>query len=288
VTLPHQSALFLRLYGLLPHGLLNATAARLARAQRPRPLVQAAVQTWIRRGRIDLGDFERGPFPSVEAFFLRRLRPGVRPLGDGMVVSPVDGVITAAGDIRPDLALDVKGHSLSVERLLGGARGAPAGFREDLRGGSYAAIFLTPNGYHYVHAPASGRLEAVHWLPGRFFPQNERALSRIPRVYERNERAVLRCATAGGAPYFLVMVGASLIGGIHLEGLTRAAWTRDAPTSTWVDRALAAGDVVGHFTFGSTVVLLLPPGAAASFARRAGETVRMGETLFRAPKPRSP
>ena len=101
-------------------------------------------------------------------------------------------------------------------------------------------------------------VDDVHWIPGRFFPQNEDALRHIPRIYERNERAVLRLL-CGGRELLLVLVGASLVGGIHLRGVPRPAWARRDPVS--LDRRLDRGEELAHFTFGST---RRPPPAAGA------------------------
>ena len=208
MSLLRHPALF-RAYPYLPHGWMNRLVALAARARRPRWLVRAAVREWIRRDRISMADFADADWASVEEFFLRRLQPQARPIGEG-TVSPCDGALVAQGRIGEDTSLDVKGWRLSIDRIVNGRLHrlsiAP------LSGGYYAAIFLSPCGYHRIHAPADGTVDGVQWLPGRFFPQNEDALQAIDGVYERNERAVLSCSFG-----LLVMVGASLIGGIHLR-----------------------------------------------------------------------
>jgi phosphatidylserine decarboxylase len=125
--------------------------------------------------------------------------------------------------------------------------------------------------------PIDGELVDVRWIPGRYFPQNEAALEHIPRIYERNERAVLRARSRTGE-FLLVMVGASLIGGIHLEGIAQKAWMKTQPVA--LGRALSCGDEIGHFAFGSTVVVLLPRGFAEFPLEPLDGEVRMGETLF--------
>jgi phosphatidylserine decarboxylase len=275
-----RSALFLRHYHLLPHGLLNRGFARLMRVRRPRWLVEAAIARWIARDRIDMSDFDARAFASLEDFFLRDLRPGARPLGDG-VVCPVDGRIVATGRVAPEARLEVKGHVMSLERVVNGAEPAAPG-REALpldryRGGSYVSIFLSPRGYHHVHMPADGELCDARWLAGRYFPQNEVALRHIGGVYERNERLTLRLRL-GDDEALLVMVGASLVGGIELEGVARPAFTRAAPLV--LGRRLAKGARLGHFTFGSTVILIVPPGLTPR--RGIGDDVRLGEPLLSA------
>src|SRR5207244_2421179 len=136
-------------------------------------------------------------------------------------------------------------------------------------------LFLRPKGYHYVHAPASGVLEDVRWIPGRFFPQNEDALDHIDRVYERNERAVLRLRLPTGDEILMVMVGASVVGGIHVDGIADVRQARVIP----VGRAVEKGGEIGHFSFGSTVVTILPRGLVSTPAPAIGTVFRMGETL---------
>lgn len=264
---------FLRSYRFLPHRLLNRTTAALTAVEHPAWAVQAAIRTWSRIERIELDDFEPGPYPSLDAFFLRPLRPGRRPLGSGFV-APADGVLVASGVLGHESVLTVKGQQLSVDQIVNANR-----YDLDLSpylGGAYAIVFLTPRGYHHVHMPCDGSIDDVRWIPGRFYPQNETALQHIPGVYERNERAVLRAHGADGHEFLLVMVGASLIGGIHLQAVARPEWVGERPVE--IGTRYAKGERIGHFAFGSTVVVLLPRGHAPRL--RAGARVHMGETLF--------
>lgn len=276
------SAPFLRRYQHLPHALINQSFAVLMRAQRPRCLVQRAIAGWIERDGIDMQDFEARRFHSLEDFFLRDLRPGARPLGAGLV-SPVDGRVVALGRVEPSAQLLVKGHRLSLDRLVNGVgRATPERLALSLApylGGHYVSIFLSPRGYHYVHMPAAGVVHQARWLSGRYFPQNEIALRHIPDVYEQNERLVLNLTLKGLGDALLVMVGASLIGGIQLALAPRARFTRRRPLA--LDAQLDKGQRLGHFTFGSTVVLLLPPGATPRCA--LGDDVHMGEALCTLP-----
>jgi phosphatidylserine decarboxylase len=290
---PHRHPLLLRHYGLLPHRAMNAAVALWTNAALPRPLVRLAIAAWVRRGKIDLSEVEVEDWPTLEAFFLRRLRPGARPIGAG-IVAPADGFVVscgrvgAPGDDAGALMLDVKGRPLSLRALLCGDGTASDGRADaatgigdaDLRalaGGWQLTTFLTPDGYHHVHCPVDGELVDVAWLPGRFFPQNDDALAVIDDVYARNERAVLRLRDAAGRDVFVVLVAASLVGGIELEGMPRALWQRS--TSTPIGRAVRRGERLGCFRFGSTVVVVVPPGVATMPALRAGDSVRVGATI---------
>jgi phosphatidylserine decarboxylase len=273
MTLLHRSAGFLRGYRFLPHRLINRACARLTAVRRPRWAVDRMVGFWTRVEKIDLADFEQRRFESLDDFFLRRLRSGARPLGRGFL-APADGRLVASGRVDLRDPLVIKNQRLSVQRLVnGGLHQLDVGAYDR---SSFAVVFLTPRGYHRVHMPIDGEITDVRWIPGRYFPQNEDALDHIPRIYERNERAVLRCRARQGFEFLLIMVGASLIGGIELRGVPRAAWAHPAPTPLGFRRA--GGEEIGHFALGSTVVVLVPRGAVDAVP--LPPELRMGQTLF--------
>lgn len=269
----HRLPLLLRAYRWLPHRLLNQTAALLTGTPWPRPVVRAAVRVWQWRGGIGMADFQPADYATVDEFFLRELRPGARPMGEGLVC-PADGVVVAHGTIEPHGTIEIKGQTLDFARLLNGQQ-------HDLpvaqwHGGQHFTVFLTPDGYHHVHSPVTGTLRDVRRIRGRFFPQNADALQVIPKVYERNERAVVRIGTEHGE-FLLIFVGASFVGGIELAGVAdlAAADKQALP----IDRPVQKGERLGHFRFGSTVVVLCPPGAVGAFAVQAGQRVQMGANI---------
>jgi phosphatidylserine decarboxylase len=273
---PHQTRLFLRGYGLLPQAAINRCALAAACAERPAWAVQLAIRLWARRLGIDAARAPGAPFRSLQAFFLRGLAAGARPLGEGFV-SPVDARVLACGPIEPELCLRIKGHVVSLAALLGGPEALAA-----VSGGTFAVLFLSPDDYHHVHMPEAGRIVRLRWIPGRYFPQNEAALRHIPRVHAHNERLVLHAESARGDAFVLVMVAASLVGGIHLAAHERSSFAR-AP-DTELDWQLAHGERLGHFAFGSTVLVFVPGHYLPSARLKLGGVIRMGETLF-VPRP---
>jgi len=83
----------------------------------------------------------------------------------------------------------------------------------------------------------------------------------------------------------VIKVGATVVGKIRVvyheatsnrPRATLLAGTLAAPV------ALAKGAELGRFELGSTVILLLPPGAARLDALQAGDAVRMGQTVAHA------
>lgn len=270
----HRHPSFLRLYRFLPHRLLNRGAGWLVRRRRPRELVQRVIRTWIRRGNIPMEEYAAEPYDTVEDFFLRPLQAGARPLGEGWV-SPVDGIVMQTGVVNRGQILEIKGRALSLHRVVNGRKHSIAVDR--FEGGSYLTVFLTPHGYHWVHCPENLEWDEVYWIPGRYFPQNRDALQHIEGVYEQNERAVLTFRDSQNNPVVLVMVGASLIGGIELDGLHQSVWMKDRPVA--VGRTCAKGTRLGCFTFGSTIVLLTTAGFDLERGPKVQEWVRMGQPI---------
>ncbi|KAG0151486.1 hypothetical protein CROQUDRAFT_712918 [Cronartium quercuum f. sp. fusiforme G11] len=66
-------------------------------------------------------------FKSLNEFFLRKLRPGCRPISsNSILVSPADGRIINFGTIEGRRVASVKGMSYSVDALLVGPKTSPA------------------------------------------------------------------------------------------------------------------------------------------------------------------
>ncbi len=273
----HRTALFFRIWQRLPHGPFNRAAAALMHARLPRPLLDRLIEAWIRRAGIRVADFEPGPFDSLQDFFLRRLRPGARPLEAGFI-SPADGRVMAVGQVESGQLMQVKGSPYSLAALCSG--GDPAFDEARWQGGRYATVFLSPDGYHHLHHPIDGDLVAVRWLPGRHLPQNEDAVHHIEAIYARNERVVLTVRAADGSHVLLVLVAASLVGGIHLEAMSQAEFMHPQPQQMSQPLAVRRGDRLGHFAFGSTVVVVTEPGSVGPSSLALGDSVHMGQRLF--------
>ena len=230
----------------------------------------------------DLSEARKSEFRSLRDCFIRELAPGRRPVDrrPDTLVSPSDGIVVAAGTVASGQMLQVKGSTYPLAELLRDARGAAA-----LEGGSYATLRLTAGMYHRFHAPQDGRLAEVAHVPGDAWNVNPPALARIPRLYCRNERAILRFElSAGGPSVTLVAVAAILVAGIRIHGVSLPGGR--APRAPWriaCDLTRAKGEELGWFEHGSTIVVLAPRGVSLDPGVREGLTTRMGAALMRLP-----
>ena len=211
----------------------------------------------------------RKRYPSLSAFFVRRLRDGARPLDADpqALLSPCDGTLQSLDRIDDGTLLQAKGRSYPLAELLAGA-----GDDVDLDGATAWTIYLGPRDYHRVHSPIDGELSEVRWIAGARYSVHPRVLSKRARVLSVNERAVLRLETPGG-PWFLVMVGAMNVGRIRVVGVEQGA-TPERPLS------FRRGDELARFEMGSTVVLVAPRGLADAAGDLTPEqTLRLGARI---------
>jgi phosphatidylserine decarboxylase len=228
---------------------------------------------------------EREPtaYPSFNDFFTRALRPGTRPIDEDptAIVSPVDGTVSEAGTLTADRLLQAKGHEYTLCALLAGN----AAWERTFAGGIFATIYLAPYNYHRIHMPLTGELRESFYVPGRLFSVNRTTAKLVPGLFSRNER-VFCGFDAAGLPWAIILVGALNVGSMA------TVWHGDVTprkhrevTALPVDevlapKTLAKGDEMARFNMGSTVILLLPQGAADwRDTLTAGRVLRMGERI---------
>jgi phosphatidylserine decarboxylase len=278
------------LLALLPKNAMSRWMGWLASRSLPGPVQRLEIRLFARLAGVDLGEArdDVSDFASLQEFFTRALVPGARPIqGDERVlVSPCDGAWGEAGRIEAGTLLQVKGRRYRVAELLGDARLAEA-----YDGGCYATFYLSPRDYHRFHTPASGRITRIDYLPGALWPVNTVGLHGVDRLFARNERicallepdALPEDARAPGIA--LVAVGATMVGSVRLcfAELRTNVPGRPAERREFGQRAphFARGQEWGHFEFGSTIVMLTPPGGSTIRPRPAGTALRLGEAIGR-------
>lgn len=265
---------------------------------------------------IDLSEAEHPveAYPSLNHFFVRRLRPGIRPVsGDpGLVVSPVDGVAGMGGEVREGELVQAKGRRYSAAALLG-----DPGAAEPYLGGRFLTIYLSPRHYHRIHAPCPGRILEARVIPGGLLPVNRPAVAHVPGLFARNERLVVHLEGPAGR-VALVAVGATNVGAISARFDPRwggddsgeapppddfpppspeEAVRRAHPPRPVTNRRrppelvrcyappipVQVGEEILAFHLGSTVVLLAEPGRFVPLEGiHPGAELRLGTPVWRA------
>lgn len=267
-----------KILGALPRNAISRAMGALCEARVPSPVLQPILSVYGRAYDVawDEASPSDQPYASFDAFFTRRLRPGLRPIdGDeDVLVSPADGRLVDLGRSDGRGALMVKGRPYTVEELVGDRTLA-----RDLTGGGFAVVYLSPRDYHRVHSPVSGTIRRVRAIDGDRWPVNEVGERHVPRLFVKNRRVVVEIDTPNWGRVAVVLVGAMIVGRMTVVGI-------DQPDVAGVHevspgRPIARGEELGAFHLGSTVVLLVPPDRFAGFSRDP-EPVRYGQSLGRA------
>jgi phosphatidylserine decarboxylase len=283
--------MFFRILYLVPKNWLSYLVGQLVHARLPLGL-HTLIRNWfIEFYRIDTSEAEHpiGAYPTMGAFFVRRLKPGARPIAPDPIVSPVDGTLTQGGRFDPASPRlnQIKGIDYSLRDLVG-----PGWDLADYATGAFMTIYLAPYNYHRIHAPISGRVTRCGYLPGALWPVNTWSVSHIPGLFVVNERIIVELDGEAGKA-LVVMVGATNVGRITLDfhpGMLGNSLPRP-PASVWSPPAplhLEKGQGLGCFEVGSTVILILSRALAEKTGARwldpasrgfRGEAVRMGQGL---------
>lgn len=274
----------------LPQGALSRGAGRVADLPIPVRLRRPVLSAFARAVGIDLDEAELPveSYPTLNALFCRRLRPGARPWraepsGAGV---PVDGVVGQVGRMAGGRVLEAKGRTYSAAELLDDAEEA-----DRFEGGAFATFYLSPRHYHRIHAPCGGLIPLAHHVPGALLPVNAAAVEAIPDLFPRNERIVAYLDGPLGR-MAVVAIGATNVGRISTgfdpewSAPDGAAWVTNrrggaAETRRYEPpRPIHAGDELMAFHMGSSVVVLLEPDRAELDAAVApGREVRVGAPL---------
>jgi phosphatidylserine decarboxylase len=278
--------MFYRLLHILPKNLLSHFVGILTHARYPFGLHTLVKNWFIRQYRIETAEAEHplDHYPTMGAFFVRRLKPGARPIAASPLVSPVDGTLTQGGRFQPGKAVltQIKGLDYNLEDLTG-----PGWALQDYLQGGFLTIYLAPYNYHRIHSPIEGQVTQVSYIPGALWPVNTWSVGHIPGLFVVNERIAVEVAGVSGKA-LVIMVGATNVGRITLDfhsGMEGNKLPRPKG-SHWRPQQpvrLEKGGGLGCFELGSTVILILSKELMdkvdPALLIPGSKTVRMGQGL---------
>ena len=196
--------------------------------------------------------FYRRPFPrrrglverGLDRLGLNRffLREGKRPhfrVAEDLLVSPADSKLVEMQTLGSEQPLKGKeriGHTewYSFEQIV-----HDHADRERFAGGCAFNFYLSPLNLHYCLFPTGLTVKSmVH------HPHFCRPIVFMKSGEMHNERLVIRAETRSGLPLIVVLIGSFLVSGIECVAE--------------IDQTYAAGELLGGFKLGSTVMILCP------------------------------
>ena len=263
---------------LLPQHLLSKLMFWFARIENV--WIKNTFTRWfVNKHQVNLAEAERdniSDYAHFNDFFTRALKPQARPISESPIISPVDGVVSQAGQIKDSQILQTKGHYFSISQLLAGES------LEKIENGYFATIYLAPKDYHRIHMPIDGKLVSMRYIPGNLFSVNHKTVNKVNGVFARNERLVCLFDTIFGRVAF-VLVGAIFVGSMETswQGQITPPYGKEVKVYDYTEKEfeLFKGDELGRFNMGSTVIMLLPETAPA-LKLQSGQELKMGQSLI--------
>jgi phosphatidylserine decarboxylase len=179
---------------------------------------------------------------GIFAFFRDPER--VVPQGEGVIVSPADGLVTLIAEVEPPLELQIDDGS--------GFAGLAAGPV------TRVSIFMSVFDVHINRTPLGGTVRRVVYIPGKFMNAD------LDKASEENERQHILIERSDG-----LKLGFTQIAGLVARRIVPFVKPGDI---------VAKGQRVGLIRFGSRVDVYLPAGTDARVM--IGQTVIAGETVI--------
>ncbi|KAI5478512.1 phosphatidylserine decarboxylase [Pseudohyphozyma bogoriensis] len=188
-------------------------------------------------------------YPTLNEFFYRKLRPGVRPQDKPKsrrtITSAADCRLTVFESVGAAREFWIKGSQFNIANLV-----LNEGLAQDLEGGELAIFRLAPADYHRYHSPVDAVVGRTTRVVGDYYTVNPAAINENLDVFTKNHRyvTVLSMPRAGDhVEVAFVAIGAMLVGSIH--------------QSVHRGDEVKRGDELGYFAYGgSTCIAIFPPG----------------------------
>jgi phosphatidylserine decarboxylase len=281
---------------VLPKNLVSRLFGFLMHISWPEPLKSLFIQKFGEAFNINFDEAEKSvhQYKSIGDFFIRKLKPGLRPIGNALRVHPADSKITQFEKIKEGKLIQAKGKLYSLEKFIG--INTDTKLLKQLENGFFATYYLCPTDYHRVHSPVTGEIKRIRHIPGQLWPVNNWSTDNIEELFCVNERLVFEIETSEG-PVMLVMVGATNVGKMSVS-FDDQITTNQSNMSQVVDyfygighkmkKEISKGEELGMFHMGSTVVMVYSSGHLGSNIHNFEQTreqflnknVKMGQNLF--------
>ena len=256
--------MMLTLLKILPRKQMSRLAGKIMHWRGPQWWARLSIRTFAKMYNIRVFEASESmdSYKSIGEFFVRNLRDGARTIGDAPILHCADSVINSAGVIdclnNKTQLIQAKGLHYSLEEFLCDPTAS-----ERFLDGQFATYYLCPTDYHRVHSPMTGTITHVKWVPGDLWPVNNASVQGVPNLFVRNERVIVEIKTPAGV-IAMVFVGAINVGSIHIKAVpelrtNQEKWNGNG-SKVQMDFApqisVSKGDEVGHFSMGSTIVMV--------------------------------
>ncbi|KAF8473437.1 phosphatidylserine decarboxylase-domain-containing protein [Kalaharituber pfeilii] len=248
------------------------------------PASKKKIKSFVDFYKIDMSLFEPediNAYPSFQDFFIRRHKPGVRPIhkpDDSTAAIVVADCRLVVYDTVPHArSIWIKGHNFTIKNLI----------QDDTEwqrwhNGSVASFRLSPQDYHRFHSPVTGRIKWCKRIAGDYYGVDPICIRSDIDVLTSNARCAVVIVTQDFGEVLFVAIGAKEVGTVKIHERFHAP-----------GMLIHKGDELGMFEFGgSSIIVAFEPGRIefdddlVYHSNRAIEVdVEMGMSLGKATKP---
>ncbi len=216
--------------------------SRLYGAFQKSRLSRFKVKSFVKAFHMDTSEFldPVDSFRSFNDFFIRKLKPEVRPLANGnnVAILPADGRYLVYPNILRSDGFLVKRQKFSLDRLLQDPQ-----LVHKYEQGALVLARLCPTDYHRFHFPFDCIPEKTRTIKGPLFSVNPIALKRNIHILSENKRMITPLHTKNLGTVLYIEVGATYVGTIHQTFIPQKSYEK--------------GDEKGYFSFGGSCIILL-------------------------------
>ncbi len=270
------------LFRIIPKGFISRIFGYIALVPFPGFMLRGIISWYCGKYGVkyDEAVVPEGGFRSLNHFFTRKVKDGVHVVAKGKkaIVSTTDSRIDQHGDIDGDTIMQAKGLGYSLKQLL------PSKLAERFIDGKFMTLYLSPGDYHRIHSPVSGKITGFFHIPGKLYTVQESLVGKLRGLFAINERLITYIETDRGL-VAVCKIGAINVGKISLSYednvITNRFFRRKREKFYSNDEVkdIKAGDEIGIFNLGSTVILLFEKGMADLETFQYGTKVRVGEKI---------
>ena len=275
--------IMMKAYKAFPWNWVSRICGAVLAIELPRPFNELSVwlfATYYNCKRSE-AEFEYKEYSCVSDFFIRRLKPGLRPISNCNVVSPADGTLTFQGPVVDGQLQQVKGVRYDIKKFFGHLDGIPetALFQ--------AVIYLGPSDYHRFHSPAHWTVQQRRHFSGTLYSVAPAYTHWMPGLFHTNERVCLMGTWHYGF-FSMTAVGATNVGSIVLN-FDKQLSTNNNAGQMFTEKLFAEdnegvelkpGDEMGYFKFGSTIVLIFEAPTNFQWQKSIKDQVKVGGGLM--------
>lgn len=194
------------------------------------------IAPFVKEYEVNPEEFLDPSFDSFNAFFIRKLKPEVRPIAAADAIIPADARYWFYEQMDDDTDFIVKGERLNRKKLLGQEA-------HRFERGAVVIARLCPSDYHRFHFPIDCIPGKPHLINGPLFSVNPLAIKQNISHLTENKRMVTYLEHTLFGHIAFLEIGATSVGSI------KETFIPDVPVLKGAEK--------GYFEFGGSALLLL-------------------------------